>query len=87
MKAIIRGVKVKEVKVGSFQQKDTGEVIEYGNIVQDGGLVDVKWKLPKHMREQAEKDLESGYTIDLEMDLKFNNGKIEFDTVSGYKVK
>lgn len=87
MQSIIKGVVVKEVSVGVFQKKDTGEAIEYGNIVQNGGLVDVKWKLPKHLREQAEKEIKAGDTIDLVMDLKFVNGKIEFDCVSGYKIK
>ena len=71
-------IKVKKLNSGTFDDSKTGKSIEYFQLLEDGGIVEPKFRLKKEMYEKLVKDKVEGKDIFIYLDRKVsaNDGKL-----------
>lgn len=71
-------IKVKKLNDGEFEDQKTGKTIEYFQVIEDGGIVEPKFRLKKEMYEKLVKDKVEGKEIFIYLERKIsaNDGKL-----------
>lgn len=63
-------IKVKKLNDGEFEDQKTGKIIEYFQLIEDGGIVEPKFRMKKEMYQKLLKDKVEGKEIFIYLERK-----------------
>ena len=63
-------IKVKKLNSGEFEDQRTGKVIEYFQLIEDGGIVEPKFRMKKEMHEKLLENKVEGKEIFIYLERK-----------------